>query len=842
MRCFALLAVAPFVCSAVAMTQATDGLPTLRARVVRHPDPHNSTPSWKVVVMARGATDEMRPLLLGTAVENGRVTHIQPETAEVSRRHRVLFYISVEGIEGEEAVLSVYVKDQPQAVVACPLALGVVDLAYEFWEAHDAGPEAHIGAELSMPPEDAAWKPFIVPSTWEQLGVKWLRATVYLPARWRDKGLVLILGGADDADVAYLNGKEVGRGEGWNTRREYLLPPSLVHWDGDNDLLLAVDLRSDEGGFFAEPWVVAPEGYEAEPPLFPPSPPQWEQDRAPAGEVGPARPLRPIVARDGVLRYAGDGREVALWGTNYYPPTPSQWTSVGKLDEEAKLDIKEDFDDLARMGVDIIRFHVFDTEISDAEGNLVENEHLDKWDFLVKQCNDHGLYLMVTPIAVFGGRSGSRSDSFSMSIPRPAIVMWQEKWPAQVRYTRALLTRVNPYTGRRLVDEPCLALLEIVNEPDYWSFSEVRGSNPRGNWLGEQVGRKAMAGVKAEWEAYVPAPEWRTEEVFSFYRYETVRRYIDLMIETMRGAGATQPIAHNRYWHPWWDVHQGIGDSQCDAVTFIGYTNITQDFEPPIADDRNSLSMLRRWWSNQGLEACYAQKARAVYEFEPMATVKNISAYPAMAKQFRGRGAQIACQFQYDPKATAHANLAWFPHYLNLWHTPERMASYLIGGEIFRGARGLTYPTPEDNWVFPPGAVSDGKNAALLCTGDCYMQARPTDWQPLPVPDYVTRVLGVGTCPYFDYEGTGIVDMRIEDGVMHLRIYPDVERLRYALHGTDEEPLTQLVEREHPLTLKLPGWQDAVVEKMTGERWMRVEVRNMTFTVLPGTYRLTKTR
>ena len=74
--------------------------------------------------------------------------------------------------------------------------------------------------------------------------------------------------------------------------------------------------------------------------------------------------------------------------------------------------MEEDFEDFQAMGLNVIRIHVFDTEITDAVGNLVRNEHLDLLDYLVAQCNRRGMYLMLTPIAWWGS-PGARPDSFS---------------------------------------------------------------------------------------------------------------------------------------------------------------------------------------------------------------------------------------------------------------------------------------------------------------------------------------------------------------------------------------------------------------------------------------------
>jgi hypothetical protein len=213
--------------------------------------------------------------------------------------------------------------------------------------------------------------------------------------------------------------------------------------------------------------------------------------------------------------------------------------------------------------------------------------------------------------------------------------------------------------------------------------------------------------------------------------------------------------------------------------------------------------------------------------------------YTAMARHWRNAGVQVACQFQYDARALAHLNWDWPQHYLNLWHVPGKTASFLIGGEVFRRLpRGATFPTPDDDQVFSPAAVSFHRNAALLAADDRYMQARPTDWRPIPLPGNPRRILSVGKCPYFDYDGTGIVDLRIEGTSGTLRIYPDVDCVNEGLKGTVEKPLTRLVCRGHRFRLRLSGWADAKVERQDGAKWVDEDGRAGEFIAAPGVYRL----
>ena len=47
--------------------------------------------------------------------------------------------------------------------------------------------------------------------------------------------------------------------------------------------------------------------------------------------------------------------------------------------------IQQDVYHFARLGFDAFRVHVWDTEISDSSGNLLQNEHLRLFDFLLAE-------------------------------------------------------------------------------------------------------------------------------------------------------------------------------------------------------------------------------------------------------------------------------------------------------------------------------------------------------------------------------------------------------------------------------------------------------------------------
>ncbi len=772
--------------------------------------------AWQLSVLVR--TDEERPDASPVLVASPTlsVSDSQPEKADLSPRRWTLFHARVTAkspLASGRVVISLPGDSASQTVELTP----GIDLMSRPWTALYAGEKSRLDNLGDIPDDDASgWRQSKIPRMWNELGVTWIRTEFIVPKSWTDAQdpFFLTVSAIDDNDVSFFNGVEIGRTNGWDALREYRVPGDLIRFGEKNRLDIAVHNANAGGGIQAGPvWF----GYKCTEmmsggsvKLFPKPVLQREFDRRDPRKQGDPLPLRPMTVRKGVLEFDGGG-EVALWGVNYYPQS---WNEFRFLKEAGHVDMKAvidaDMADLVRdddpggpRRINAIRIHVFDTEISDAEGNLVVNEHLDLLDYLVSQCNDRGVHLWLTPIAWWSSPQG-RKGAFSDNIPMPAMTLCRETWPIQQRFFRQFLEHENPYTGRRLVDEPCLNLLEIINEPLYCTPAHVAGDEPLNYGINEV--RHEDRGTPADSNfAYMQKirrdflrrhPGEMNSDAWDYYRYETVRDYIDTMVETIRATGARQPIAYCAAWfNTDAPVFEAIGDSRCDAVTTVLYPGGLQ--QTPQADARNLLVQT----VDAGLPACLSEKARLVYEFDASDTLRQIDLYPAMARYFRNIGVQVACQFQYDSRFNAAHNRAWPTHYLNAAHTPERYVSFLIGGEVFRRLpRGtpLTVEDPE-RLVFSPAAVSWPENAALFVTDDLYMQARPTDWTPIPLPEkQPKRIIAVGDTPWFDYEGTGIIDVAVTEDGMAIQVEPDVDRLQDGtLQSTPEKPLTRLESRKH---------------------------------------------
>jgi hypothetical protein len=799
-------------------------------------EPTETVQNWQVLVMVRPAAELKAVTPVIHVSESLNVVSVQPKQADLSPNHFTLFYATISGSPAinSTATVDVSLPNRPESKISIDLMVHGFDLATQSWKAMYDGKNSTLAKLRPIPDKNnVAWKDKPLPQMWAELGVTWLRTEVFVPKLWESLPMFLTISAIDDNDISFFNGQEIGRTNGWDTLREYSVPKKLIRFGEVNEIVIAAENTNAGGGITSGPIWFGKKNLFKKIKLFPKPEIQKEVDRQTSRPIGKALPLRPLQVRNGVLEYI-DGGEVTLWGVNYYPQSIFDF----KFFKEQKLDIKKaidaDFNDLVRdqkpespNRINTIRIHVFDTEISDAEGNLVHNEHLDLLDYLVSKCNEHGIYLWLTPIAWWGSLDPA-PNSFSQQTPMQAMVYCSKTWTIQKNYLKQFLGHENPYTKRRLIDEPCLNLFEIINEPLYWSLGELVDlkSRPHGRvWLKKKENENTDADpnifyrkmIRQEWNETLPGAEWESTETWDFFQYTQIRRYIETMYQAIRETGGKQPIAYSA-WLSHTVSHQAIADSPCETITMGLYPGGLQ--QKPQADAYNLLPKT----ADAGWSSMLADKARLVYEFDASDTLHQIDLYPAMARYFRNKGVQVACQFQYDSRFNVAHNQAWSTHYLNAIHTPERFVSFLIAGETFRTLPRGTQLQPEnpDEWIFSPTAVSYSKNAALLCKEHLFMQARPTNWKPLPLqfPSQPERIIAVGSTPYFDYDGTGIIDVQIQGNTAEIRLSPDVKRLQQnTLRGTQENPLTRLEYRKHRFRLNLPDWKNAVTEIQTENGW-----------------------
>ncbi|HNX78439.1 MAG TPA: sialate O-acetylesterase, partial [Prolixibacteraceae bacterium] len=106
--------------------------------------------------------------------------------------------------------------------------------------------------EKSYAPE--GWKPYTLPGYWEDQGVRdldgivWFRREIELPESMTGVPARLFMGRIVDADVVYLNGKQVGNVTYQYPPRRYSVPADLLK-PGKNLIVAKVTNTSGKGGF-----------------------------------------------------------------------------------------------------------------------------------------------------------------------------------------------------------------------------------------------------------------------------------------------------------------------------------------------------------------------------------------------------------------------------------------------------------------------------------------------------------------------------------------------------------------------------------------------------------------
>jgi len=494
------------------------------------------------------------------------------------------------------------------------------------------------------------------------------------------------------------------------------------------------------------------------------------------------------VDAEGVLRWTDDASEVALLGVNYYTPFTIDYAEIGRLGLDHRQTIRDDVAHFRRLGLGCIRVHCFDREFSDAEGNFIDNRHVELLDFLIDECRRNGIYTVLTPIAWWGGGRGTAPTAgFSDRYDIRQMTTDRQAWAVQARFLKQFAEHVNRYTGKRYADDPAVLAFECINEPLY--------------------------------------PKNTPDNL--------VTEYIDTLADALREGGTTKPI----YYNSWGGRNAAAGVAHIDGVTGSNYPT-------GLASGRalKGPHLLRARGSSFQPDAAIARKSRMVYEFDA-ADVPGSHMYPSMAKFFRSEGVQVASQFQYDPLPLAPENRNWMTHHLNLVYTPGKALSLAIAAEVFkRVPRGTPFGILPEAAVFPPFRSSAEADLSEMVTDEAYLTSNTTDTPP-PKPHALTRVWGCGSSPVVAFGGSGAYFLdRAAQGVWRLQLYPDVFTVADPYSGTDETKVREIA-CKHTMTLHLPDLGDSfAVRPFVGQTAGRrlTKAKKGAFAVPPGDYLLTR--
>ncbi len=510
---------------------------------------------------------------------------------------------------------------------------------------------------------------------------------------------------------------------------------------------------------------------------------------------GRATTERVYADEHGVIRWSADDREVSQFGANYSLPSACDYRAAGYVGADRKKLVEQDFAHFARLGWDGMRLCFWgDWENCDAKGNLIVNDHLDVLDYAIAVAAKRGIGILFTPITTYSslfpdGKDSPELQGFSKAIPKDKLGTDPAAIEAQCNYLRQILRHVNPYTGRALKDEPAMLFIEMINEPTQHSDD--------------------LAGSIA---------------------------YLDALADAVRSTGCQKLLFHNLSQD--FEIAPAIKRSTVPGMTFAWYPtglNIGRTLTENYLRTVDDYSPMAR--------PDLRDAPKIVYEFDS-ADMNSGYMYPAMARAFRGAGAQFMAMFSYDMLATAPYNLGWQTHFLNLVYSPRKAVSAAIAAEVARSiplySRWGDYPA---NRRFGPFRVSYEEDSSEMVTDTKFLHANSTETEP-PKPSALEKVVGIGSSPIVSYEGNGAYFLdRLSPGVWRLELYPDAVTVRdpFARQTGPRTNAVRLIARGWPMTVRLPDLGDAfAVEPLNAGNTHRAAAQARQFEVRPGVYLLAK--
>ena len=353
------------------------------------------------------------------------------------------------------------------------------------------------------------------------------------------------------------------------------------------------------------------------------------------------------VDKNGVMRRSDNGAEVSFYGANYTVPFAHAYRALESLGIDHKRAIDRDVYHFSRLGLDAFRIHVWDVEIADAQGNIIENEHLDLLDYLIYKMEERGISVVLTAQTNFGNGYPEKNidtGAFTYDFPKCGIHDDPRAIAIQEHYLKAFAGHKNRYTGKTYAGDDRIIAIEINNEPCH--NGDARAA----------------------------------------------KDYVNRMVKALRSGGFKKPIFYNVSHN----MHctEGLFEADIQGTTYQwypmglvagherkgNYLPYVETYNIPFADVKN-----------------FDKRARMIYEFDPADNLYTFL-YPAAVRTFRKAGFQWITQFAYDPTDMAWSNTEYQTHFLNLAYTPGKAIGMKIASmaahEIERGAdTGLIPPT-----------------------------------------------------------------------------------------------------------------------------------------------------
>jgi hypothetical protein len=498
-----------------------------------------------------------------------------------------------------------------------------------------------------------------------------------------------------------------------------------------------------------------------------------------------------LIIVDGQLQYRKNGNEASFFGVNYCTPFAHSYRALQKLGKNHKEEIDKDIYHFARLGFDGFRIHIWDTEISDSLGNLINNEHLDLLDYMLWKLQQRGIRIILTPLTFYNNGypdDATQTGGFANTISKGQATR-KEFRPVIKRYLSQFIAHVNPYNSQSYTQNPDIIAVEIINEP-------------------------AHGGKLSE-----------------------ITEFVDDLADHLRSCGWEKPVFYNISQNP--DAVEAVMNARIDGAGFqwypaglVGGAEIKNNYLPYI--DTYAIPFAD--------EPAFKSKVQFVYEFDS-ADVLHSCVYPAMARSFRQAGFQWATQFAYDPMAIAYVNSDYQTHYLNLACTPSKAISMLIASMVFHHT-----PLHKDCGQFPADTLfadfrlSHSLDLSEMNADTAFYYSNDTQAAPRN-SGHLKHIAGVGSSRVIAYEGSGAYFLdKLEKGIWRLEVMPDAaiirdpfERPSFAKH------VVHIDWRDHQMKINLPDLGGSFrIQGLNAGNEKALQADAGSFTISPGSYLLLK--
>ena len=467
------------------------------------------------------------------------------------------------------------------------------------------------------------------------------------------------------------------------------------------------------------------------------------------------------VDENGTIRDA-EGQKVKLWGVNYLVPFNHNFVNIQQSGVPHTACIDRDMAHFRLMGVDFIRVHLYDREITDARGHLISNEHLRVFDYLVESAARNGIFLMLTPTVwwntvenevrmqegyAYWDLSQQANFGFSNYFAKDAILWHPEAIECQKRYLRELFSHKNAFSGRRLCDYPNIVAIELTNEPQYLPASRLNGQRPK---MGAELFRDE------------PAPNYLKEyagQELAQVRGEILTRYFQALWPIVDEFFPQKVLkTHIFYDVGTPEIEQALRSGGVQAVNWVAYWNAVGKFDGGNTDWANFFDQAKSWLASHRSAHQPAGMGKIIYEYGASSSLDGY-VLGAFAADFNRADVQMAAFFTYTPSAVAEYSPGWLIHYLSLEHTPNKAAAFAAAGEIFRSEIPLgDLKWEPEAWTGPNFAITHAdKNVDFLnAERGVFRYAASTKREiPAEALDRLTVISGRGASCAASSTGTG---------------------------------------------------------------------------------------